>query len=725
MITVYNAQNVAQQIFLKKAYKELEALGKLYDKELGQGTFLNVEQYFAHMNDLVTLDPVYTMLPSDEQPFVINANARTITVPADFNKCAAVVGDNMCEIVTFTVDRYFDYYDLAESHIAVQWSAPVGEGVSHVGLVDLITESGKMRFGWPLTAEMTEIAGPITFSVRFFVEKEIGAEDVGTKETKMIYILNTLPATINIRPGLNIKNPAVEEEKQDIIDLFAAIAVNNMNPAYEIPEPIYFVTPGLNLPKQEKLGADGSLTLKAQAVAADNGTISYKWYFREGATPDEKLQKIVRATEFEADKAYFIYTEDGAFVPFEATEENFGEQDLYYVEKIEKIEISSNNDVYEVNSEVYEKIEPRPTERVGSEKYYTFNGTDYEPVIGDINAPEIADQDLYERFTTLTILNNPEVKNITGRYWVGAKNSTGTDEITIEGSTETIEGINATKEEYSAMCYLPVPKPIVFEKNLPTDMFLVDGKAELEVVVNEDTGNPDRTFTWTKQDDDRIPETIQGEENKLTATEAGWYQVNVLSELNRDEQEGASKLCRVVNNPMAPQVTKLEYSIWENNAEWNESNQNWITIFDITKIGAEDVNFNNETGIAIAYENGMGEGVANWGQKLRLRVSINEADFASDLKSDKLTYQWFIQEPDKALRPLGPEDISEDGNAKFVEGKYIESGEVGLDKLALDVNVTQNGIDKKHIYICQTTNTLVDKTATLTQDNYPIAFFIW
>jgi hypothetical protein len=79
--TEYNA-------LFKKAYEELLAEGKI--EANAEGRFTSLNEFFAHMSDLYELDPVYTMLPLDEEPFEINANTRTIKVPASFSKAAGL-----------------------------------------------------------------------------------------------------------------------------------------------------------------------------------------------------------------------------------------------------------------------------------------------------------------------------------------------------------------------------------------------------------------------------------------------------------------------------------------------------------------------------------------------------------------------------------------------------------------------------------------------------------
>ena len=103
MITILNEKN-------KLAYANLFEKAR---KELGLETpFTNLDQYFAHINDLLGKDPKYILLPLDEDPFEINANTRTIKVPASFSKCASVQEDANAEMIVFTIDRYFDFVDL-------------------------------------------------------------------------------------------------------------------------------------------------------------------------------------------------------------------------------------------------------------------------------------------------------------------------------------------------------------------------------------------------------------------------------------------------------------------------------------------------------------------------------------------------------------------------------------------------------------------------------------
>ena len=57
-------------------------------------------------------DPYFLILPIDEGLFKINANTREIETPDAFKLGVGVQGDELAEIVYFSIDRYFDTTDL-------------------------------------------------------------------------------------------------------------------------------------------------------------------------------------------------------------------------------------------------------------------------------------------------------------------------------------------------------------------------------------------------------------------------------------------------------------------------------------------------------------------------------------------------------------------------------------------------------------------------------------
>jgi hypothetical protein len=602
MITVFDAKNYAQQWLFEKAFASLKNKGMLNEDEIAQGRFLSLDGYFAHMADLIGIDSNYVMIPTDEKPFEINANNRTITVPADFSKCAGIAGDAMCEIITFTIDRYFDYVDLANTHICIQWVTPdKREGISHISLIDTETISGKIRFGWPLTEDIASVAGNVNFAVRFFTKDAEG---------KVVYLFNTLTASLPIKQGLQLVNPT---EEANAVSIFKDFIKNSNNPSYPIPSPIFFGAPGKNLKTQASIGADNTLTLEGQAIVEDNGYIQYQWYFLENDT--ETAIKVENDSRFEVKDVYKLI--DG-----------------------------SNG-------------------RDGSEQYYTkaADAEAYTLVV----SKDLPDTDLYERYTTLTIKDS-DAKNVTGQYWFGATNYIGSNEVVLnpdnsdEDPKVAINAINYTNETYSNKCLVPFPVDVVIDA-LPENQFIED-KNTLKAVVNEDSGNPIREYTWYR---DEV--VISGETDETCdAIIPGYYSVSVKSILNRTEKESQSNVCRVLNLPEVPAVKLL------------------------TKGENED-----------DYVDYIGDMDLKMGAIVSLKVELVDSTFANnELKSDELLYRWYVAEPEKSARLLTSNDIGVD--KILVPGTLLDTDSITVCKI--------NGSDSVYSFFCEIENKLVNKSAT-------------
>lgn len=742
MITVFNAQNYAQQWFFDKAFALLKAKELLNADEEKYGRFLSLDGYFAHMQDLVLLDPVFTLIPSDEEPFVIDANARTISIPAAFNKCAGVVGDNMCEIATFTIDRYFDYVDLATAQICIQWSTADGEGISHIGLRDLETMPGKIRFGWPLTKELTAKPGPVTFAVRFFMKNEA--------DTEFVYLLNTLSTTITIRQGLNVVNPKFD--LKDTYSLFGQFVQNSNNPTYPDPAPVYFNNnPGLNLLPQEKIKEENdSLILKAQAVVADNGHINYAWYFKENATPDSPDVYYEKAETYNDNEKYYMYdaTLDD-YVEAWPNETNFHNA-AYYTREISagvKLETSKN---YEITEE-YEPI-ATPEKRNGSEQYYILDDTTSPPSYKLVTSAELpaAPTQLYERYTQLRFKTQAEGAgtDVTGLYWVGATNYVGAtvihpDDFVLGEKVDDIyepdaliRSLNATNETQSTRCYIPTPANVNIVTDLPEDKFLdeVEGelKTTLTVVATEDSGLPQRTYSWYYNPngkeylaDDAVPVIAEIDKNSfdvVTAAKAGWYYTHIDSKLNRKGTDATSKICRVIEHTKAPVLEKMEYKKWTEDMMDNLKDAaavekyfetaDWETVYEKEVYDPANPETYHE----------MSNLVAKRGDIIRLKITTDldtERFNKTGLKSDEVVYKWFVVEPDQAPRELDISDIDVTGNG-FIpyEDKYTH-----LHKPYIDIRCRENDYEC-HFY-CVVENTLAGETNTLGAEDYKLVFKVW
>lgn len=182
----------------------------------------NINDYFACLKDLAYLeeelpkkeepiyvDPIFTILPTTEDTLQIDANTRDIKIPDNFVKYGVgVQGDEIAEIIYFSIDRFFDAVDLAEREILIQWKHDKDpteeEYLSAVYKKSLTLQPGKIVFGWPISGEMTTKAGNILFSVRFYKR---GVDSQGNDTLN--YSFGTLTKTIKIQSALDFQ---IDEE---------------------------------------------------------------------------------------------------------------------------------------------------------------------------------------------------------------------------------------------------------------------------------------------------------------------------------------------------------------------------------------------------------------------------------------------------------------------------------------------------------------------------------
>jgi hypothetical protein len=102
-------------------------------------------------------DPTFLMLPMDGDTFDINANTRSIKPQS----IVTLQNDQIAEMVMFTIDRFYDYMDLCNATIYVQWTLPDGvtTGATEIEFIDTDYDANKIRFGWPLDDEITSQVG--------------------------------------------------------------------------------------------------------------------------------------------------------------------------------------------------------------------------------------------------------------------------------------------------------------------------------------------------------------------------------------------------------------------------------------------------------------------------------------------------------------------------------------------------------------------------------------
>ena len=109
----------------------------------GPDAISSLDEYFACFKSLADLDAVFAVLPLDEPTFDIDANSREIAIPDAFKKNGiSVQGDQIAEIVYFTIDRYVDTTDLYDDdiNIVIQWETAASNGANRDQGVSLRSE---------------------------------------------------------------------------------------------------------------------------------------------------------------------------------------------------------------------------------------------------------------------------------------------------------------------------------------------------------------------------------------------------------------------------------------------------------------------------------------------------------------------------------------------------------------------------------------------------------
>lgn len=290
MITYIDAKNALKyQILFEKATQALnEHPSESRPEEVSIST---LNDYYAYLPDLMNFElhdnededvhRYFAKVPLDEDYFKIDADTRTVTIPTAFARNGVgVQGDEIAEVVYFSIDRYFDSIDLASvDNIVIQWQTRNGSGISqHFGKsIEVIDGREKIVFGWPISSKLTGTAGTIRFAVRFY--------SVDTAEQVIKYSLATLPAevTINATLDYDLFDTTIKEPDQSSLITNRIKSAGVYNPEEPQPGTPVIVTPLhvngkavteriVDLPTT----GDG-LKLVIGAKPRDIGVVGYQW----------------------------------------------------------------------------------------------------------------------------------------------------------------------------------------------------------------------------------------------------------------------------------------------------------------------------------------------------------------------------------------------------------------------------------------------------------------
>lgn len=202
---------ITKTLNLDSAYTEL--FDEIREKSNGAIDINNVEGFFGNIIEISALDKKYLRLPLDEPMFEIDANTRKIEVPNEFKSNGlSVQGDHLAETVYFVIDRYFDYMDLSNTDVTINWKMGAEAGKTDKFTMSADVIPGSIVFGWPVDNVVTQKSGTLTFAVEFTRKDNQG---------KILYDFNTLAANINIKDGLVIGDVEVVNLDNDILAALA------------------------------------------------------------------------------------------------------------------------------------------------------------------------------------------------------------------------------------------------------------------------------------------------------------------------------------------------------------------------------------------------------------------------------------------------------------------------------------------------------------------------
>ena len=484
----------------------------------------SLNQYFQNLPDLILSEefhPKYMILPLDEEPFEINANTRTITVPQSFSKCASVQGDQAAETIFFIVDRYFDTMDLNNQKIYIEWEdKDKNRYLDEEVFRDIDSKKDKIIFGWALSDKATSVAGPIKFAVRFYtvgpdIDPETGLIDENNKV--ITYSLSTLPQTIQIKESLasDLLDPTLPTIKSTQLMLRRIVKSTPDQGAEQVNVPVVSEIRDFSGDKAIIESAGSIVDIpNGTKVIIPTGDDSISGYIQARSTDGGKISCELNVKDGKGDH---YYTLTPAYLETNDTEARAFVD--YYV-KYDKI-------IDEVSTAVYEEYEVEA-------------GTEFP--IYDIDGDEIT---LYERYYQFNI-------DRVGNYKIKVTNRRGASTNFIETNTFNV----------------PAPQPPQVDTEIQRRQ-LTEASMMLSVVVDEahpnfveDGGSISyQWYTASGTGVDAILTEIPGAINaNYEATTEDIYVLRLTNHLNKDYRIGESCTYYISEPPeIVTAVAKSKY----------------------------------------------------------------------------------------------------------------------------------------------------------------------
>lgn len=162
------------------------------------------KEYLGNLDILQNVNqPSYALLPAAEKIYDIDVDERVI----NNRNITLVEKDHKSKTIYFSIDRFVDYMDLAQTKCVIQYNAEVDGQVRTrfypVPFYDVYTkvEEGKIIFPWNLDYNVTKTAGSVPFNIRFF---KIGTRITEDNDAELIltYNLNIQPSWVKVEKSL-------------------------------------------------------------------------------------------------------------------------------------------------------------------------------------------------------------------------------------------------------------------------------------------------------------------------------------------------------------------------------------------------------------------------------------------------------------------------------------------------------------------------------------------
>ena len=156
---------------------------------------------------------IANLLPSDDQIFELDLNARTVDLP----QFLSVEYDHNAEVVYFKCPRYYEGTDLAGTTCVIQYINAAGKAglywvpyfdVSHYDIdpEDEEAITPMLLVPWSIGGLATQVSGLVTFNLRFYNMDTQG---------EFVFNLSTRPTKGEILHGLDLTDEQLETFKLD------------------------------------------------------------------------------------------------------------------------------------------------------------------------------------------------------------------------------------------------------------------------------------------------------------------------------------------------------------------------------------------------------------------------------------------------------------------------------------------------------------------------------